>query len=567
MSDSDKQMDEVGVNTVAVTVDSDDDEDVIEFEEDVLEPSDMDHDPMDDPQTCLGFKLCCTKRAFRKVLGLTCVAIAAFMFSLVTLGVKTSIHGGMDFCGVLVFRGGVSWIINGCVMAFRRFPFMQTLGTKEKVPLLMLCGFFGAFTQLFAFYSVSVLSMADANVYMMTSPVFVFLLARVWLGDPVDFVDVIAAIVCITGVIFVSRPSAIFGCDSTDDCGLTQFCVPDGGCQNCGSDLDADKTLDTIITTENYTAYQICRGVEQLTTESNTSALYCDTSWGLETKFTTPANNDGNCHSECLNTADCGFFTSGYNNLKLECILYLGEVCNGTSLNSVDQLSNFNGQSTNPPLLFRMLGEIRESEANEKGIAILSGVLSAAFASVTYCSIRKIGHGIDGLVCVNYFSLISWICALIGTAWQGFPLPLHSEVWGAVIGMGVAGFLGQYLLTVGFQLEKPGPASVIRYCDVVFVFIWDAAFFSTTPGWNSYVGALLVILAAIGIVMNKARKQKLGIKQAKPLINFGDCACCCRPQKGDDGGGEEDASKSKAEERNPKSLLKTKSKAKTEAAH
>lgn len=57
----------------------------------------------------------------------------------------------------------------------------------------------------------------------MTSPVFVFILARVWLGDPVDWVDIIAAVVCIAGVFFVSKPSAIFGCDTTDDCSLTQY--------------------------------------------------------------------------------------------------------------------------------------------------------------------------------------------------------------------------------------------------------------------------------------------------------------------------------------------------------
>ena len=87
--------------------------------------------------------------------------------------------------------------------------------------LLFLLGLFGAFAQLGAFYAISVLSMADANVYLMTSPVFVFILARVWLGDPVDGVDVFAALVCICGVVFVSKPSAIFGCDDTDDCALT----------------------------------------------------------------------------------------------------------------------------------------------------------------------------------------------------------------------------------------------------------------------------------------------------------------------------------------------------------
>ncbi len=51
-----------------------------------------------------------------------------------------------------------------------------------------------------------------------------------------------------------------------------------------------------------------------------------------------------------------------------------------------------------------------------------------------YCAIRKIGHGIDGMVCVNYFAFISCILALIGSAFQGFPLPLHDEVRSWVCG-------------------------------------------------------------------------------------------------------------------------------------
>ena len=77
---------------------SDEEDDVIEFEEDVV-ADDPDHDPLDDPQECFGKQMSCSKRVFRKALGMTLVAVAAFMFSLVTLGVKTSIHGGMDFGG------------------------------------------------------------------------------------------------------------------------------------------------------------------------------------------------------------------------------------------------------------------------------------------------------------------------------------------------------------------------------------------------------------------------------------------------------------------------------------
>ena len=313
-----------------------DDDEVITFEEDDGEPSEMDHDPMDDPQECCGAKLSCSKRAVRKVMGLTLVAIAAFMFSLVTLGVKTSLIGGMEFCGVLFFRGGVSWFINFGVMIIRRIPVSRMLATKEKVPLLLILGFFGAFSQLFAFYSVSVLSMADANVYMMTSPVFVFILARIWLGDPVDYVDVIAAAVCIIGVIFVSKPSAIFGCTSTDSCGLTQYCA-DGSCVDCGSDIDGNPLLLETMTVENYTAYEICRGVQQITDttlvelpdESVTTVgpTYCDMSWGNMVAVAKEPETENNCHYTCQHELDCGFFTSGFVGAStMQCILYV-RVC------------------------------------------------------------------------------------------------------------------------------------------------------------------------------------------------------------------------------------------------
>ena len=74
-----------------------------------------------------------------------------------------------------------------------------------------------------------------------------------------------------------------------------------------------------------------------------------------------------------------------------------------------------------------------------------------------------------------------------------------------------------------------GLNGVCRYCDVIFVFIWDAVFFDVVPGWNSYVGALLVILSAVGIVLNKGRKERMGVLQQAPLLKFGDCACCCGP--------------------------------------
>ena len=515
--------------------------------------------------------ICHPQGSARKVFGLLLVAVAAFMFSIVTLCVKTSISDGMLFGGVLLFKSVFSWVINVTVAFCRGLSFRQQFGPLRKIPLLVILGTFGSFAQLAAFYAVSVLSMGDANVYLMTSPVFVFILARFWLGDPIDWLDVVAALVCIVGVFFVSYPSAIFGCDSTDDCGLTQYCNLNGTCAECGDDVDAAPELRSILTTENYTAHQICSGVEKLTNTSIsnpqapsqewtvTGPLYCDTSSGVEISVIHPVV-EHNCQYHCLHDlADCGYFTSGQASGSLTCILYLSDVCNATNYASSEAILEypFDNFVDDPPILFHMLGESREADSSAEGVAIMMAIMSAASAAVTYCVIRKLGRSVNSFVAVNYHVFLAAVVGGAVCLVQGLPLPLNSEVWGAVVGLGLAGFVGQWLMTIGFQLEKPGPASVIRYCDVIFVFIWDAVFFDTTPGWNSYTGAVFVILAAVTIVVNKSRKEKLGVQQQRPILKLGDCACCCGPADefdGDTGGGRRGHRVTKVEEKRQEEL-------------
>jgi drug/metabolite transporter (DMT)-like permease len=81
-------------------------------------------------------------------------------------------------------------------------------------------------------------------------------------------------------------------------------------------------------------------------------------------------------------------------------------------------------------------------------------------------------------------------------------------MWLAVIGSGVTTFLGQLFLTRGFQLEKAGIASVMRYLDVVFVFIWDACLLREKINYWSVVGAAIICSSAIIIALRKAHATK-----------------------------------------------------------
>lgn len=80
---------------------------------------------------------------------------------------------------------------------------------------------------------------------------------------------------------------------------------------------------------------------------------------------------------------------------------------------------------------------------------------------------------------------------------------MTTDVWLAVMGTGWLGFLGQLFLTRGFQLEKAGAASVMRYLDVVFVFIWDSALLHEHVSLWSVLGAAIICGCAVIIAVRK----------------------------------------------------------------
>jgi drug/metabolite transporter (DMT)-like permease len=69
----------------------------------------------------------------------------------------------------------------------------------------------------------------------------------------------------------------------------------------------------------------------------------------------------------------------------------------------------------------------------------------------------------------------------------------------------VFAFVGQLTLTKGFQLENAGIAAVMRYLDVVCVFVWDSVFLGEDVNPWSIVGAVIVSGCALCCTLRKAR--------------------------------------------------------------
>ncbi|KAG7394395.1 hypothetical protein PHYBOEH_005238 [Phytophthora boehmeriae] len=135
--------------------------------------------------------------------------------------------------------------------------------------------------------------------------------------------------------------------------------------------------------------------------------------------------------------------------------------------------------------------------------AALLGALGQVFVFIT---VRQL-QGVHALVIVHYFMLSSAIVALLWVATnQDFVVPSSFEDWGAIVGCGLFTFVGQMFLTKGFQLEKAGIASVMRYLDVVFVFIWDSTILGEHINHYSIVGAAIILTSAIVIAIRKMKQ-------------------------------------------------------------
>ncbi|ETI47258.1 hypothetical protein F441_08472 [Phytophthora nicotianae CJ01A1] len=138
-------------------------------------------------------------------------------------------------------------------------------------------------------------------------------------------------------------------------------------------------------------------------------------------------------------------------------------------------------------------------------IAIGSALLGAIGQAFVFISVRKL-KSIHFLVIVHYFMLFSVIGSLLYMVLvqRVFVVPSTTGVWLAVIGSGVFTFVGQMLLTKGFQLEKAGIASVMRYLDVVCVFMWDYLLLGEKINYWSVVGAAIICTCAATIALRKA---------------------------------------------------------------
>ncbi|XP_025018123.1 solute carrier family 35 member G1-like isoform X1 [Tetranychus urticae] len=141
----------------------------------------------------------------RKVpcLGIFFAILYAFFMSTAVTAVKLiKIHP----VEVLALRSAVQAIFFGAVSLYNKRSF---LGAPQEKWSLLGRAISGAVNQGCWYTSVRLISLTDSSAVYYSAPVFVALLAYIFLKEPFGFFEVISIVVTIAGVITISKPSFI----------------------------------------------------------------------------------------------------------------------------------------------------------------------------------------------------------------------------------------------------------------------------------------------------------------------------------------------------------------------
>jgi len=123
--------------------------------------------------------------------------------------------------------------------------------------------------------------------------------------------------------------------------------------------------------------------------------------------------------------------------------------------------------------------------------AVIFALASAVFAGAAYTTLRALRKYDSPLRVVFWFSLFSVVAFLPKTI-SGGVMPTGTTIL-PLLGIGIAGVLGQVLMTAAYRYAPGGKVAVYGYLSVVFSVIWQISVFGNIPSIMVLTGALLVM--------------------------------------------------------------------------
>ena len=157
---------------------------------------------------------------------------------------------------------------------------------------------------------------------------------------------------------------------------------------------------------------------------------------------------------------------------------------------------------------------------------VLMSLAGACCSAMAYISARRIGTRESALIVVLYFASMGCIVLPIAALVSATSLmpPTARSAWLQLI-VGACGWAGQVLLNAGLQRAPSGPATVMRYCDLVIALLLQQFFLDTPPNALKVVGCVCV-MSTVGATLWKTHVKARDASRAAPLAALVDAKGC-----------------------------------------
>ena len=145
--------------------------------------------------------------------------------------------------------------------------------------------------------------------------------------------------------------------------------------------------------------------------------------------------------------------------------------------------------------LLGVLVVLRPSGEGMLSIAGLAVLLAALGYSVSAITVRVLART------DSTQAMVVWLMAMMalgaGTlAWSSW-VPLRSEDWWVILGVGVGGALGQYAITEAFRLGEASLIAPLEYTALVWGVGLDLALWGVLPDAITWLGAAIIVASGL----------------------------------------------------------------------
>lgn len=176
-----------------------------------------------------------------------------------------------------------------------------------------------------------------------------------------------------------------------------------------------------------------------------------------------------------------------------------------------------------------------ETDSYHHVMATIVAFLGVLGASGAYTSIRMIGRRAHPLVSVTYFSSVTTVIsfvAMLTVPSVPFRVPNTVVEWMLLTGLGVCGFLLQFLLTAGLSYVPPASvsdgkptaqgarATSMVYMQMFFAVFYDKVVWGSTLSPVSWVGSGIILACAVYV----AFAQESPVQQGSGSAEYRDVA-------------------------------------------